>query len=391
MHKIAVIFESSPFDRKGLFNAVHNRILHLKNTGECSIDAFCIHSWDNALTRRMRSTPHISSRQDSVDIDGISYRMLWYDFSIIDHIAVSKLHIPPLFFTRFIKKHLDLLSGYDLIIAHSFTGGLFARAASECYGIPYIVNWHGSDIHTHPWRNSLILEHTRDVMAGASCNCFVSSALKDASEKILQGIRKEILYNGVSESFRTFPEEERLALRNCYGVKPGTKVVAFVGSIVQVKNVRSLHPIFNAVRLLYSGPLQFWMVGDGKLRGEIEPAMKNDPDIDVRFWGNLPAEEMPSVMNCIDLMILPSLNEGLPLVCAEAIRCGADVIGSDVGGISEVIGSENVIPLDKNFVNAISLQAVRRLLNPTNQVVPSELSWYSTAAEELALIKEVVM
>ena len=133
------------------------------------------------------------------------------------------------------------------------------------------------------------------------------------------------------------------------------------------------------------------MVGDGKLRGEIEPAMKNDPDIDVRFWGNFPAEEMPSVMNCIDLMILPSLNEGLPLVCAEAIRCGADVIGSDVGGISEVIGSENVIPLDKNFVNAISLQAVRRLLNPTNQVVPSELSWYSTAAEELALINEVVM
>ena len=43
MLKLAVIFESSPFDRKGLFNAVHNRVKHLVETGECEIDVFCIH------------------------------------------------------------------------------------------------------------------------------------------------------------------------------------------------------------------------------------------------------------------------------------------------------------------------------------------------------------
>ena len=54
MLKLAVIFESSPFDRKGLFNAVHERIRHLLDTEECTIDAYCIHSWDTAFTRRMR-------------------------------------------------------------------------------------------------------------------------------------------------------------------------------------------------------------------------------------------------------------------------------------------------------------------------------------------------
>lgn len=390
MPKIAVIFESSPFDRKGLFNAVHNRILHLKSTGQCSVDAFCVHSCDNAFTRKIRRTPQIPGRCDNVDIDGISYRMLWYDFSIADHISVSKLHITPFFFKRFLKRNLGLLAGYDMIIAHSFTGGLFAHEALGRYGIPYMVNWHGSDVHTHPWRNSLILRSTEEVMKGAACNCFVSSALKDASAKIYQGGQKEILFNGVSDAFRTFPEDERLALRKGYGVKPEVKVVAFVGSIVQVKNVRSLQPIFSAIQSLHAGPLQFWMVGDGKLRGEIEPAMKNHPEIDVRFWGNVPAQDMPSIMNCIDLMILPSLNEGLPLVCAEAIRCGANVIGSDTGGISEVIGKENTVPLGDGFVAGMADKAVQMLDNPQRQKLPSELDWASTTAKELSIVKEIL-
>ena len=39
MSKIAVIFESSPFDRKGLFNAVHNRTLNLLSESGFMVDA----------------------------------------------------------------------------------------------------------------------------------------------------------------------------------------------------------------------------------------------------------------------------------------------------------------------------------------------------------------
>ena len=92
MLRIAVIFESSPFDRKGLFNAVHNRIRHLRQTGECEIDAFCIHSRDTAFTRRVRHTPVVPD-VENVNIEGCRYRILWYDFSIMDHIIVNKLQI----------------------------------------------------------------------------------------------------------------------------------------------------------------------------------------------------------------------------------------------------------------------------------------------------------
>ena len=99
MMKLAVIFESSPFDRKGLFNAVHNRVKHLVATGECTVDVFCVHSRDNAFTRRVRHTP-VAPSVDQVVIDGITYRLLWYRFSILDNVLLEKLHVRPLLFCR---------------------------------------------------------------------------------------------------------------------------------------------------------------------------------------------------------------------------------------------------------------------------------------------------
>lgn len=388
MLKLAVIFESSPFDRKGLFNAVHNRVKHLVDTGECEIDVFCIHSRDTALTRRLRHTPEVPF-VDDVTIDGIRYNMLWYDFSLIDHALVYKLSRRPFFFGKYLSRSVAILEGYDHVIAHSFAGGLFAREAFRRFGIPYSVTWHGSDVHTHPWRNPLILRDTRAVMEDASCNFYVSSALRTESDKITVSARKEVLYNGVSDDFVRYPDDRRRALRGKYGLSPEEKVVAFVGSIVAVKNVSVLQPLFHEIRSRYDGPLKFWMVGDGKLRGAVEPAMLSDETLDVRFWGNVPAEEMPSVMNCIDVMVLPSLNEGLPLVCAEAVRCGASVVGSDVGGVPEVIGRERVVPLGDGLVRGMASKVVEMLHFAPTQDVPAAISWKSTAQKELSYLKSL--
>lgn len=388
MLKLAVIFESSPFDRKGLFNAVHNRVKHLVETGECEIDVFCIHSRDTALTRRLRHTPEVPF-VDDVTIDGIRYKMLWYDFSLIDHALVYKLSRRPFFFGKYLSRSVAILEGYDHVIAHSFTGGLFAQEAFRRFGVPYSVTWHGSDVHTHPWRNSLIFKDTRAVMEDASCNFYVSSALRTESDKITVSARKEVLYNGVSDDFVLYPDDRRIALRGEYGLSPEEKVVAFVGSIVAVKNVSVLQPLFHEIRSRYDGPLKFWMVGDGKLRGAVEPAMVSDETLDVRFWGNVPAEEMPSMMNCIDVMVLPSLNEGLPLVCAEAVRCGASVVGSDVGGVPEVIGRENVVPLGDGLVRGMASKVVDMLHSAPDQDVPAAISWESTAQKELSYLKSL--
>ena len=93
---------------------------------------------------------------------------------------------------------------------------------------------------------------------------------------------------------------------------------------------------------------------------------------------------MPGIMNCIDVLVLPSLNEGLPLVCAEALRCGANVVGSDVGGIAEVIGRGNVVPLGEGFEKNMAEKIVHMLLDKPSQPLPSYISWEKTSEIELS-------
>ena len=385
MKKFAVIFESSPFDRKGLFNAVHNRVRHLLVLGKCEVDVYCIHSRDNAFTRSVRHTPETPDVQ-SVEIDSIKYNLLWYRFSILDHLTLEKLHRRPLLFRRFIDRNVGLLKSYDAVMAHSFTGGLMAYEAHLRYGVPYYVSWHGSDVHTHPYRIPVIMDDTAKIMSAARCNFFVSKALMEQSCSIAPSAGRKVLYNGVAEDFVKYDEEKRTELRSGYGLAEGEKVVAFVGTLNEVKNVRVLPSLFAAVAERYGEALKFWIVGDGKLRSEVEALLRDYPSLPVSLFGNVSTDEMPSVMNCVGVLVLPSLNEGLPLVCAEALRCGANVVGSDVGGIAEVIGADNVVPHGDGFVSAMADRVVTMLSSDIEQVMPSEIDWCKTALAELEAI-----
>lgn len=387
MLKLAVIFESSPFDRKGLFNATHERVRHLVATGECEVDAFCIHSWDTPFTRKIRHNPEVP-KKEAVVIDGITYRILWYDFSIIDYVTVGYIHRKPLLFTRFMERCMPLFKGYDALIAHSFTGGLFAMEAANRYNVPFYVTWHGSDIHTHPWKNPLVMENTGKIMSAARCNFFVSRNLMETSDRICREVSKDVLYNGVSKDFIRFDDDVRSGLRRRYGLAPDCKVVAFVGSLVAVKNVDMLQPIFHEVRKNYNGNVEFWVVGDGKMRNKVEHALISDTSINVKMWGNVPSSDMPSVMNCVDVLVLPSRNEGLPLVCAEAMRCGAHALGADVGGVAEVVGKDNVVAHGDGFVVSMASKAVSVLNGDApEQKVPEYLDWLVTSEKELLCLK----
>ena len=384
MKRIAVIFESSPFDRKGLFTSVHNRVKGLIDSGKCQVDVYCIQSSDNAFTGKIRHRKPVS-RVKTVDVDGVRYNMLWYRFSLIDYLLFDCMSVEPLFFRRFMQSVVKKLSGYDVISAHSFTGGLIAKEVYISTGTPYFVTWHGSDVHTHPFRNSLQMQQTKVIMQNARCNFFVSKALLDASFRITDdsAVAREVLYNGVSQDFVRYSDQARAELRVAKEVTLGAKVVTFAGNLCQVKNVRMLAPIFKTVYDSYDGNLQFWIIGDGKMRAAVEADVAEASIDGVRFWGNIHSSEMPAMMNCTDVLVLPSMNEGLPLVCLEAINCGANAVGSAVGGIAEVVGSDNAIPLGEGFVEGLSQKILQMLKHPENQSVPVEMSWKNASRIEL--------
>ena len=108
------------------------------------------------------------------------------------------------------------------------------------------------------------------------------------------------------------------------------------------------------------------------------------------MWGAQPVNKMPDFFNCIDVLVLPSRNEGLPLVTVEALACGANVVGSDVGGIGEAIGKENVYPHGEGFIDSISDRIVQMLSTKIVQPLSTKFEWERTAKKELDIYKTLL-
>ena len=384
--RVAVLVEASIYERKGLFNAVYNRCLYLKKIAAYDVDIYLLSSY-KGLIASVLSDEKAPDRPDRYDVGDLDYRILWRKKSIIDYILYHKLGRRELFHSKYNKQISILFKDYDLLDIHS-GGGETALEVKKRYNIPFIVTWHGSDIHTAPLHDAWTRALTKTILENAYCNCFVSKALKIEAEKLGEIKKSEILYNGVSDSFYTYPVDKRNELRSSYSVEH-CKVVAFVGNVIPVKNPESLASIFSIITKLYKSPVKFWVIGDGELRPSVEQQMKQF-NVDCVFWGNQPASEMSKYFQCIDVLTVPSRNEGLPLVSAEAIRCGANVVGSKVGGIPEVIGEENCVVLKDGYEHVFAEKAVCFLRHKREQSLPDYINWAVTAEKENSIIMELL-
>lgn len=379
MKHIAVIFEGSLGNITGVVNAVFNRVRHLQSISDYTIDLYNVLSYPFGLTRLIYK-PSKYAKKQTVEIDGMKVNILWRKDLLFDDILNYKLHKKPFYLDRFLKKQVPLFSEYDLISAHAFVGAKLAYMIHEHYGTPFFVTWHGSEIHSLKSSYHYQVNKTRKIMEKTECNFFVSKALRKSAKEIVGEYKNDILYNGVSPIFRRFDEQERVNLRRKYQVE-GKKVVAFVGNLKPVKNVVTLPDIFDHIVKEYQQPIEFWIVGAGEERSKIEALIAGKP-YHVKLWGYQKTELIPEIEQCVDVLLLPSNNEGLPLVLAEAISCGANVVGSNVGGIPEVLGEEDSFALGDKFVENFSNRVVHYLNNTIKQPLKSEFSWEKTAQIE---------
>ncbi len=84
--------------------------------------------------------------------------------------------------------------------------------------------------------------------------------------------------------------------------------------------------------------LKLRLVGDGPDRASLEAAAKELGVLEaVSFAGRLPEEETLAEIARVDLLVLPSFMEGLPIVLMEAMAIGVPVVASRVAGIPELV------------------------------------------------------
>ena len=382
MKQIAVLFEGDINRRLGVFNAVINRVKHLQQVADYKIDVYMFQVYDGWLMRRIRHSKKVDSRPDEIITDGVKVHITWFRRRWIDAILHRLFHKPPHMLMRRLHRLGWEMRGHDLVSAHDRIVGHAAVFASKKLHIPCFITWHGASIYTDPPRDPMVKDLTIKLLHEATCNFFVSQGLLDkAHAELTTGFPAEILLNGASEQFRQYDESTRAAMRQKYGVNDGKKVVAFVGRFEPVKNVTLLPDIYKEIEVKYGKELTFWAIGDGVQLDETRQLMANK-GVRCHFTGKVPPEEIPDLLNCVDLLVLPSSLEGLPLVVIEALSCGAHVVATNVIGTAEAVGRENAIDLGDNFVDRFTDRAVQLLQGNIEQKLPPEVSWTATAIKE---------
>lgn len=112
-------------------------------------------------------------------------------------------------------------------------------------------------------------------------------------------------------------------------------VFLHVGSFVWEKNHEFIIAIFQKYLHRY-GMGYLWLVGDGKLKEHIEIKItQSGLQNNVVFWGA--RQDVASFLKSADVLVFPSVVEGVPGVILESLASGTPVLASNAGGIPEIL------------------------------------------------------
>lgn len=143
--------------------------------------------------------------------------------------------------------------------------------------------------------------------------------------------------------------------------------------------------MFKAMQLLkkYGYEINYYLIGNGNPSYLKNISKKLDLEHNVFFLGSLPHDDVFKKISTMDVYVQPSLQEGLPRALVEAMSIGMPAIGSDAGGIPELLQSDyvfkkrNVKELVRiiKALNVASLEQMARYnYDRANDFMPEQLN-----------------
>lgn len=198
----------------------------------------------------------------------------------------------------------------------------------------------------HSWKSYLAWKLTWVQMAGGvTANSEALEILKRAGFPLGLPLRR--IFWGIPTD--VFKPMDQVALRKRLGLDC-IHIVGFVGRLVREKGLGWLLAAFKRL----PSQVHCLIIGSGPMREEVKCWSEHVDLVGrVHLYDARRYEEMPTYLNCMDVLAVPSLTtqhwkEQYGRVIAEAMACGVPVVGSDSGAIPEVMGSAGLIVPEGN-------------------------------------------
>jgi len=278
-----------------------------------------------------------------------------------------------------------------LIHTHLAKAGAVGRLAARMARVPRVVHtYHGHVFHGYfSKRKSAILIRIERTLARATDRIVV---LGEAQEReILSfgvGTPRQMVRIPLGLELEPFLTAGRFTgeLRGELGIQPQTPLVGIVARLVPIKAHSLFLDAARQVANTHPG-VQFLVVGDGELRGAVEQQARGQGfhvvahDTPKNGAGPPPASGTPVIRFLgfrsdlariyadLDLAVLCSLNEGLPVTIIEALAAARPVVASEVGAVGDLVDQGRTGYLVPAGNAAALAEGIRRQLDNREQAL----------------------
>lgn len=234
----------------------------------------------------------------------------------------------------------DVIKEYDLDVLHMHYAvphavcGILAKQMSG-KDVKIMTTLHGTDITVLGYDHSL----KNAIKFGIEQSDIVTSVSHSLAHQTYEIIdtNKEIvpIYNFVREN--EFPTRHNEELKDCYGILPEEKALIHVSNFRRVKRIDTIIETFAKVHERI--PSKLILLGDGpELLDMRQKARELNVEEHVLFLGK--QNDVSAFYQLSDLVLLLSEKESFGLTLLEAMKTGVLPIGTNAGGIKEVIKHE---------------------------------------------------
>ena len=191
-------------------------------------------------------------------------------------------------------------------------------------------------------------------------------------------------YTGLDrDRFRPFEHTQlrsQLSRELGFALPDNAPLLACVGALIERKGQAI------AIKALQAIPeARLVLIGKGEDEARLRALAASEGVADrVFFAGSVDHDLMPLILSAADVMVLPTVAEGLANAWVEALACGTPVVTSDVGGAREIITCDTAGRLVERNPEAVAagINAILNAPPPREEVaaLTESFSWDANAA-----------
>lgn len=165
----------------------------------------------------------------------------------------------------------------------------------------------------------------------------VSKAVEEIFENIITDKKRLLTIYDAIDVEKFAQKTNQNLLHKEFGLSGDTKII---GNIAALTDQKDIYTFINTAKKIKADSkincnVKFFVIGDGLLKADlIKYAKDNNLENDLFFTG---FRNVMDLLPELDILLLTSLTEGLPLAVYEAFACKVPVISTKAGGIPEVI------------------------------------------------------